>query len=164
VKSVDSNNTKAIDSWIKNISALQKNKPTQAVNYQRAMPSIESLMQIWPQEYEDLLKELSLPSSELNVDLNTYVDIICALLDIPVYKSRIQSIHVLFSLFSEFKNSQVGFSNYKYSQFYSYLKMPVLFQSNSRIKRWAATRRVTTEAASPMAARVGARATELIDS
>jgi hypothetical protein len=29
-----------------------------------------------------------------------------ALLDIPVYKSRVQSIHVLFTLFSEFKNSE----------------------------------------------------------
>lgn len=71
------------------------------------MPSIDSLMQVWPAEFEELLKEVSLPSPELNVDLNTYVDILCALLDIPVYKSRIQSIHVLFSLFSEFKNSEV---------------------------------------------------------
>ena len=30
-----------------------------------------------------------------------------ALLDIPVYKSRVQSLHVLFSLYMEFKNSQV---------------------------------------------------------
>ncbi len=35
IKSVDGNNLKAIDSWIKNISALQKNKPVQTVNYQR---------------------------------------------------------------------------------------------------------------------------------
>jgi hypothetical protein len=27
-------------------------------------------------------------------------------LDIPVYKSRIQSLHVLFTLYSAFKNSQ----------------------------------------------------------
>lgn len=107
VKSVEANNTKAIDNWIKSISALQKNKPVQSVNYQRAMPSIDSLMQIWPHEFEELLKEVSLPSPELNVDLNTYVDIICALLDIPVYKSRVQSIHVLLSLYSEFKNSEV---------------------------------------------------------
>lgn len=32
---------------------------------------------------------------------------ISAILDIPVYKSRIQSLHLLFSLYSEFKNSQV---------------------------------------------------------
>lgn len=30
-----------------------------------------------------------------------------AILDIPVYKSRIHPLHVLFSLFLEFKNSQV---------------------------------------------------------
>lgn len=106
VKAVEGNQTKAIDSWIKNISALQKNKPVQTVNYQRAMPSIDSLMMEWPPEFEDLLKEVSLPSSELNVDLNTYIDIICALMDIPVYKSRIQSLHVLFTLYSEFKNSE----------------------------------------------------------
>ena len=35
VKSVENNNTKAIDSWIRNISALQKNKPIQTVNYQK---------------------------------------------------------------------------------------------------------------------------------
>ena len=32
---------------------------------------------------------------------------ISAILDIPIYKSRIQSLHLLFSLYSEFKNSQV---------------------------------------------------------
>lgn len=35
VKSVENNNNKAIDSWIRNISALQKNKPIQTVNYQK---------------------------------------------------------------------------------------------------------------------------------
>lgn len=30
-----------------------------------------------------------------------------AILDIPVYKDHIQSLHTLFSLYSEFKNSQV---------------------------------------------------------
>jgi hypothetical protein len=35
VKSVENANPKAIDSWIKNISDLQKNKPVQIVNYQK---------------------------------------------------------------------------------------------------------------------------------
>lgn len=64
-------------------------------------------MREWPPEFEDLLKEVSLPSPELDVDLNTYIDILCALLDVPVYKSRIQSIHVLLNLYTEFKNSEV---------------------------------------------------------
>lgn len=33
--------------------------------------------------------------------------ILIGILDIPVYKNRIQSLHVLFTLYSEFKNSQV---------------------------------------------------------
>lgn len=119
VKSVESNNTKAVDSWIRNISALQKNKPVQTVNYQRTMPNIDSLMQVWSPEFEELLKEVTLPSPELNVDLNTYTDIICSLLDIPVYKSKTQSIHVLFTLFSEFKNSE-HFKNGTIGNFKSY--------------------------------------------
>lgn len=71
------------------------------------MPDIESLMQVWPPEFEDLLKEVNPPSPELQVDLPTYVDLICSLSDIPVYKSKTQSLHLLFSLYSEFKNSEV---------------------------------------------------------
>lgn len=78
------------------------------------MPSIDSLMREWPPEFEELLKEVSLPSPELDVDLNTYADILCALLDIPVYKSRVQSIHALLNLFSEFKNSEVYIRVYFY--------------------------------------------------
>lgn len=33
--------------------------------------------------------------------------LLVAILDIPVYKSRIQPLHILFSVYSEFKNSQV---------------------------------------------------------
>ena len=36
---------------------------------------------------------------------------VTAILDIPIYKSKVQSLHVLFSLYSEFKNSHVSFFN-----------------------------------------------------
>uniref|UniRef100_A0A2K6KPX9 Intraflagellar transport protein 46 homolog n=1 Tax=Rhinopithecus bieti TaxID=61621 RepID=A0A2K6KPX9_RHIBE len=49
---------------------------------------------------------VSLPTAEIDCSLAEYIDMICAILDIPVYKSRIQSLHLLFSLYSEFKNSQ----------------------------------------------------------
>ena len=45
-------------------------------------------------------------SAEYECSIATYVDICCALLDIPFYKSRIQSLHVLFTLYSSFRNSQ----------------------------------------------------------
>ncbi|KAM3727868.1 Intraflagellar transport protein [Dirofilaria immitis] len=60
----------------------------------------------WPSDVENLLKIEQLPSASLDVSLEEYVDICLALFDIPVQKSRIQSLHVLFTLFAEFRNSQ----------------------------------------------------------
>lgn len=41
------------------------------------MPDIDSLMQEWPPEFETKLNEVGLPLEELEVDLLTYVDVIC---------------------------------------------------------------------------------------
>lgn len=42
-----------------------------------------------------------------NVDLNMhdFVKVMCNLLDIPVYQNHVESLHVLFTLFAEFKNN-----------------------------------------------------------
>ncbi|KAM6044895.1 intraflagellar transport protein 46 homolog [Theristicus caerulescens] len=108
VKSLENaeKNPKAIDSWIESISELHRCKPPATVHYTRPMPDIETLMQEWSPEFEELLGKVGLPTAEMNCDLAEYIDMICAILDIPVYKSRIQPLHVLFSLYSEFKNSQ----------------------------------------------------------
>ncbi|KAJ7392870.1 Intraflagellar transport protein 46 [Desmophyllum pertusum] len=45
-------------------------------------------------------------TADLDVELNQYIDLICGILDIPVHNNRIHGLHVLFTLFSEFKNSQ----------------------------------------------------------
>uniref|UniRef100_A0A8C5W8E3 Intraflagellar transport protein 46 homolog n=1 Tax=Leptobrachium leishanense TaxID=445787 RepID=A0A8C5W8E3_9ANUR len=109
VKSIENaeKNTKAIDTWIESISELHRSKPPATVHYTRPMPDIETLMQEWPPEFEELLGKVVLPTADLDCDLPTYIDLICGILDIPVYKNRIHSLHVLFSLYSEFKNSQV---------------------------------------------------------
>eukprot|EP00794_Sanderia_malayensis_P010950 gene10950-12111_t len=99
-------NPKAIDSWMQSIADLHRQKPPQNVHYTKTMPDIESLMQEWPPEFEEMLKNTGLPTADFDSDLIQYIDIICAILDIPVYKDRIQSLHVLFTLYSEFKNSQ----------------------------------------------------------
>ncbi|CAH1797348.1 unnamed protein product, partial [Owenia fusiformis] len=99
-------NPRAIDTWIESISDLHRSKPPPNVHYTKNMPDIESLMQEWPPEFEEMLKEVGLPTADLDCDLNQYVEMICAILDIPIYKSRIESLHVLFTLYSEFKNSQ----------------------------------------------------------
>lgn len=99
-------NPRAVDSWVESISALHRSKPPASVQYSRPMPDIDSLMQEWPTELEELLDRLQLPSARLNCDLLQYADIVCSLLDIPVYGSRVQSLHLLFSLYLEFRDSQ----------------------------------------------------------
>ena len=96
-------NSKAINSWIDNMEELHRTKPPQNVHYSKSMPDIDLLMQEWPPEVESLLSEMQLPSADLDCSLQTYIDMICSILDIPVHKSRIQSLHVLFSLYSAFK-------------------------------------------------------------
>ncbi|PAA50422.1 hypothetical protein BOX15_Mlig020277g2, partial [Macrostomum lignano] len=99
-------NPHAIEKWISSISELHKHKQPPTVNYTKPMPDIEQLMSEWPPEIEELLKEVGLPTSDLECDLPAFCDIVCGLLDIPVYKSRVQSLHVLFTLYSTFANSQ----------------------------------------------------------
>lgn len=99
-------NPKAIDKWISSISELHRSKPPPTVHYQKNMPDIDTLMQEWHPSLEEMLKEVGLPTAELECDLSQYVDIVCALLDVPVHKNRVQSLHVIFTLYSEFKNSQ----------------------------------------------------------
>ncbi|VDQ07696.1 unnamed protein product [Trichobilharzia regenti] len=70
------------------------------------MPEISQLMAEWPTTFEESMRNLQIPSSQLDCSLKDYVDIICAILDIPVYNNRIHSLHLLFSLYLEFKNSQ----------------------------------------------------------
>ncbi|GAB6033091.1 Intraflagellar transport protein 46 [Chamberlinius hualienensis] len=99
-------NVKEIDKWIKSISDLHRSKPPPAVHYSRNMPSIDTLMQEWSPQVEELLKDISLPSADMDVNLAQYVDIACNILDIPVFNSRIQSLHLLFSLYLTFKKHQ----------------------------------------------------------
>jgi len=82
------------------------------------MPSIESLMQEWPPDVEETLKRSALPSADMEVELETYVDMVsavaymtrttkvCSIVDIPVHKSRVEALHLLFSLYAEFRSSQ----------------------------------------------------------
>jgi len=98
-------NHKAVEKWIKDIGDLHRSKPAPSVHYNKPMPEIDFLMQEWPSEFEDVLSSANLPTADLDCDLATYVEIICSIMDIPVYKSKVQSLHVLFTLYSAFKQS-----------------------------------------------------------
>uniref|UniRef100_K3WW07 Intraflagellar transport protein 46 homolog n=1 Tax=Globisporangium ultimum (strain ATCC 200006 / CBS 805.95 / DAOM BR144) TaxID=431595 RepID=K3WW07_GLOUD len=102
---------KEIDRWVKSIADLHRTKPPPQVHYTKTMPDIESLMQVWPEEFEELLSKTSLPSASMDMALEQYIRVICALLDIPVYKNVYESLHVLFTLYLEFRSNQ-HFMNY----------------------------------------------------
>ncbi|KAK3916354.1 Intraflagellar transport protein 46-like protein [Frankliniella fusca] len=101
-------NGKAIEKWIRDISDLHRSKPPPTVHYSRPMPDIDNLLQEWPPEIEEKLNQFGLPTAQLDTTLTNSIDIICGLLDIPVYESRIQSLHVLFSLYIAVKNAKQG--------------------------------------------------------
>lgn len=60
---------------------------------------------------EQVMKEVTFPGPEIDMHPSDYARMICAMLDIPSHKlannkSVIESLHVLFTLYSEFKQNQ----------------------------------------------------------
>jgi len=108
VRSIENANRdkKAVKGWIESIKELHRSKPMPTVHYTRQMPDIDSLMQVWPEEVEALMREIKLPSADMDLDLKDFARVVCAILDIPVFSSMTESLHVLFTLYMEFKNNQ----------------------------------------------------------
>lgn len=107
VRSIEnaSKNPQEINRWIKSIQDLHTQKHSVEVQYKRNMPDIESLMAEWPPEFEELLQQLQLPGPDMEMPVEDYAKVICALMDVPVYENIIESLHVLFSLFMAFKEN-----------------------------------------------------------
>jgi len=102
-------NPKDINKWISDVSSVQRQAPS--VVYSKTFPDIESLMQVWPAEIEDALQGLRLPTEDIDMSLEEYAKLCCALVDIPVHqgnnpKSIIESLHVFFTLYDEFRANQ----------------------------------------------------------
>jgi len=98
---------KEIENWVKRIDDLNRSKPAPTVQYSRRMPDIEQLMQVWPAEFEEFLQTNPLPElSELELDLPEYIKLIASILDVPVYSQITETLHVIFTLYSEFKSNQ----------------------------------------------------------
>jgi len=94
---------KAIQAWIDSIKELHRNKPQPTVTYSKPMPDIEELMQIWPAEFEEMLDKVKLPGADIDMPLKDYARLVCSILDIPVHNSLMEPLHLLFTLFSDFK-------------------------------------------------------------
>lgn len=61
---------------------------------------------------ESVFNGFVIPKGDLEISLENYSKIICSLLDIPIYnlnnneKCVVEAMHVLFSLYSEFKENK----------------------------------------------------------
>jgi intraflagellar transport protein 46 len=105
-------NPNHIQNWIDQIGNLHKEKLNGNVTYTTPMPDIEALMQVWPDGVEKCLSEINFPNEKINLPLESYSMLVCNMLDIPINKLKaknnkavIESLYVLFSLYSEFKNN-----------------------------------------------------------
>lgn len=72
------------------------------------MPDFDTLMSEWSPEMEQAIKEIPFPGPEIDMHAGDYAKLVCAMVDIPSHKlsnskSIIESLHVLFTLFSEFR-------------------------------------------------------------
>jgi len=100
-------NPKEIENWVKRINDLNRSKPAPTVQYSRRMPDIEQLMQVWPAEFEEYLQLNPLPEmTDLDLELPAYIRVIASILDIPVHQQLTETLHVMFTLYSEFKSNQ----------------------------------------------------------
>jgi intraflagellar transport protein 46 len=99
-------NPREIQRWVESINELHRSKPPPQVHYTKTMPDIERLMQVWPEQLEEMLKTVKLPPPAIDLDVRDYARVLCALLDIPVHQNVTESLHVLFTLYSEFSTNQ----------------------------------------------------------
>lgn len=70
-----------------------------------------------------------LPNAYFKVMHIIFILLFVALLDIPVYSSRIHSLHNLFSLYMEFKNSQVNVAVFFFACMESSVYLHTAFQT-----------------------------------
>lgn len=101
------NRPEVIDRWIADLKKVHYKKALPTVNYQKPMPDIENLMQVWPQVFEDILNsDVPFPPPHIDLDIDQYIRTLCAVLDIPTYQSLIDSLHVMFTLYEDFRINQ----------------------------------------------------------
>jgi len=104
-------NPKDIQNWIKNVAELHEGRPPATVQYTKVMPNFDNLMEVWPPQVENILKQTPFPGPEIDLSTEDYAKTILAMLDIPVHnlpedKGIIEALHMMFTLYSTFKENQ----------------------------------------------------------
>lgn len=100
-------NPKELHAWVKDVETVHKGKVAPTVFYNKKMPDIDALMQTWDSDFESVAQKINLMQSDVPIPLDSLSKICCNILDIPVHdtkddKNLIESLHVMFSLYSSF--------------------------------------------------------------
>jgi intraflagellar transport protein 46 len=97
-------NGKSLAPFLESFDEIQRSRTAPTITYSSKMPDLEDLMQVWPEDMEGALAALPLPTADMDITLEEYAKVICAMLDIPVKGNIVESLQVLFSLFQMFKD------------------------------------------------------------
>lgn len=104
-------NPKSLTSFLESYDDISRNRAAPNMVYSYKMPDMEELMEFWPEELEKAFDSLPLPNAELDLSTEEYIKVICAMLDIPVKGNIVESLHVLFSLYQQFKENTYFIAN-----------------------------------------------------
>ncbi|OHT00258.1 hypothetical protein TRFO_33081 [Tritrichomonas foetus] len=105
LKATDMQNSKALNSFLSSIEEIHRNRPPPSMTYSTKMPEFEELMEVWPDEIEEMLKTVPIPGADMDLSVEEYVRVICAILEIPVKGNMVESLYHLFSLFAQFEGN-----------------------------------------------------------
>jgi intraflagellar transport protein 46 len=100
-------NPKLVSGWIADVEEIHKKRVAPSVFYTKKMPDIDNLMQMWDSDFESTLMKVKLTDPSIPIATNDLAKIACNLFDIPVHettdnRNMIESMHVLFTLYSAF--------------------------------------------------------------
>jgi len=105
IENADSN-PKKLAKFIQSIEELNRSKSQPVVHYTKVQPSVDELMKVWPNEFEQALQSLSVPTADLEMSTIEYAKLVCGILDIPIYPNKlVESLHNLLTLYVEFKTN-----------------------------------------------------------
>lgn len=81
-----------------------------SVAYTKAMPDFDTVMDEWPSQMEQAMRNFEFPGPDIAMSTEEYARLMCAMLNIPVHKTAnnkgvIEALHMMFTVFSDFKEN-----------------------------------------------------------
>lgn len=90
---------KSIDDWVQKIDDLHAQQGPAEFPYTITPPA--AILDLWEPDFQALLERVALPGPDIDLSLEEYARVCCAILDIPVGKNIIESIHMYFTNYND---------------------------------------------------------------